>query len=205
MTFLIQKRLHETVNRNNSEHMIFIHSILVFSLLSSIMMPISCFGQDNPCEIVRADLDQKHLRLTEYLNTAKKLDDRDDSEIITAIHSKIAEFRQQVARLEKELQECEDRKAVRGPDGLSSAQSDDGEDATKTCGELRKRLVVLVKNMHYLRRRQSSLLSQLTAAETKELQETATELKAIREALRNRCSVPTNSKEFHRGHKTPNN
>ena len=181
--------------------MIFICSILVFSLLN----PPFGLGQDNPCEILRADLAQKNLRLTEYMNTVKKFDDRDESEIIHAIRSKMAELRPQIIKLEKELQECEDRKEVTAPDGLSSAQSEEGEHATKTCGELKKRLVVLVKNMHYLRRRESSLLSQLTATETKEQQETATELKALREVLRNRCSAPQNSKVSRQGPKTPKN
>ena len=72
------------------------------------------------------------------MNTVKKFDDRDDSEIIHAIRSKMAELRPQIIKLEKELQECEDRKEVTAPDGLSSAQSEEGEHATKTCGELRK-------------------------------------------------------------------
>lgn len=181
--------------------MIFICSILVFSLLN----PPFAIGQENPCEILRADLSRKNLRLTECENTVKKFDDRDDSEIIHAIRTKMTELQRQITKSEKELQECEDRKEVTAPDGLSSAQSEEGEHAAKTCGDLRKRLVVVVKNMHYLRRRESSLLSQLTAAETKELQETATELKALREVLRNRCSVPQNSKVSRRGPKTPKN
>jgi hypothetical protein len=185
--------------------MIFIYSILVVSLLMPIMNPTLGSGQNNPCEILRADLARKDLRLTEYMNTAKKLDERDDREIVHAIHSKVTELRSHMIKLEKELQECEDRKEVTEPDGLSSVQSEEGENATKTCGELRKRLVVLVKNMHYLRRRESSLLSQLTDAETKELQETATELKAVREALRNRCSVQPNSKISRQAPRPPKN
>jgi len=172
------------------------------------MNPALGSGQDYQCEILRADLAQQNLRLTEYMNTVKKLNDRDDSEIIRAIYSKMGELRRQITKLEKDVQECadsKDGKEVTAPDGLSPAQSEDGENATKTCGELRKRLVVLIKNAHHLRRRESSLLSHLTAAETKELQGTATELKAIREALRNRCSVQPNSKVSRQAPKTPKN
>ena len=196
------------MNRNNSEHMMFIYGIFVFSLLPFIVVPTSCFGRNDPCEILRADLAQQNLRLIEYMKTVKKLDDRDDSEIIQAIYSKVVELRRRISKLEKELHECEDSKDDKGvaaPDGLGPVQSEEGENATKTCGELRKKLMVLVKNLHHLRRRESSLLSQLTDAEKKELQETATELKTVREALRNRCSARPNSKVSRQAPKGPKN
>jgi hypothetical protein len=69
--------------------MIFIYSILVVSLLLPIMNPTLGWGQDKPCEILRADLARKDLRLTEYMNTAKKLDERDDREIGKQVSDKI--------------------------------------------------------------------------------------------------------------------
>ena len=185
------------MKRHDLHNMICICSILLLSLATLITDPASVSGQDNRCEILRSHLAQKNVRLTEYMNTVKKLHDRDDGEIIHAINSKMAELRDQIIGLEKELRECEDikgKKEPATPDGLSPAQSEEGEEATKTCGELRKRLVALVKTLHYLRRRDSSLLSRVTDAERKQLQETTSELKAVREALRNRCSIQPNSK-----------
>jgi hypothetical protein len=179
----------------------------LFSLLALLSMiiisPRSALAQDKPCEALRSDLQQKNLRLSEYLDTLKKFDRRKEPEIVDLLQDKIGKLRQQIFQSEKELAVCEGQRTPGAPEGLGPIKSEEGEHATKNCGDLRKRLVVLVRIVHTLRRRESSLLSELTIAEKKELAESSEELKSVREALKTRCSAPPAPKPFRRQPKPP--
>lgn len=175
----------------------FICSLLAALLLSIIAYPEPIFGQDGSCEVIRNDLQQKNRLLVEYVAGLKKLDSRVDPEIVNLLNSKIVELRQEILQSEKELAACQGQRGPRAMEGLAPTKSEDGEHLTKSCGELRKRFVILVKSVHSLRRREGSMLSELTAAEKKELHEASEELKGVREALTSRCSAPSAPKLFH--------
>ncbi|MGO9119749.1 MAG: hypothetical protein ACLQPD_19315 [Desulfomonilaceae bacterium] len=163
--------------------------ILMLLILSAVMLPAEhVLGQNKPCEILRADLEQKNLRLKEYVNILKRFTELQDDEMVGLINPKIAELRQQIANKRNDLEKCEEKRSFGTPDGLSSPKSETGEYATKSCSELRKRLVALVRSVHPLRRREISLISELTENEKKELREASEELKTVRQILKNRCS-----------------
>jgi len=171
--------------------MTFACNLLILCTLSFLTATIPALALDKRCEGLRRDLEQKNLRLQEHLHAATKFDGRDDSEETKAIATKIAGLKEEILRLEKELEACGGERSARVPEGLSTVKSDNGEHATKSCGELRKRLVELVKTVHSFRKRENSLLSRLTPEEKKEFREASEELKTVREALKSRCSVPT--------------
>jgi hypothetical protein len=168
----------------------FLYGLLALSLASMIISPQYALGQDRTCEVIRKDLQEKNLRLAEYVEALKKFDNRVEPEIANLLNAKIEELRQRISQTEKELAACEGRRGPRADEGLSPVRSEEGEQATKSCGELRKRLMILVKTVNILGRRDKSLLSELTAQEKKELREASEELKSVRQAIRNRCSAP---------------
>lgn len=172
--------------------------LLFISLLTSICLAQPVLGADTRCEILRNDLRQRNLRLGEYQDALKKFDSRHDAEIIQVLGSKITDLGLEIQKLEKELEACDGKNFSRSPEGLSPVKSEDGRHATKSCGELRKRLIILVKTVHSLRRRESSLLEAITDAEKKELREASEELKTVRAALESRCSAPPTHKPFRR-------
>ena len=181
----------------------FLYSLLAFSLVSVIMSPQSALGQGKPCEVIRNDLQQKNVRLAEYVDALKKFDNRAEPEIANLLNAKILELRQRISQSEKELAACEGRRGPRAEEGLGPVKSEEGEQATKSCGELRKRLMILVKTVHSLGRREKSMLSELTVEEKKELREASEELKSVRQAIRNRCSAPLTPKFLRRHAKPP--
>jgi hypothetical protein len=168
----------------------FIRGLLALSLLLFAAAPESVLGQDKPCEVIRNDLQQKNRLLVEYVAGLKKFDNRTEPEIANLLNSKIVELRQEILKSEKELAACQGQRGPRAMEGLAPTKSEGGEHLTMTCGELKKRLVILVKTVHALRRREGSFLSELTAAEKKELLEASEELKSVKEALTRRCSAP---------------
>jgi len=163
--------------------------ILMLLILSVIILPAEhVSGQSKPCEILRADLEQKTLRLKEYINALKKFSELQDDEMIGGISPKIAELRQQIDNKKKDLEQCGDERSLKTRDGLSSPKSETGEYATKSCNELKKRLVWLVRSVHSLRRREISLVTELTNNEKKELRDASEDLKTVRQILKTRCS-----------------
>jgi hypothetical protein len=180
-----------------------LHSLLVILLLAVVVLAEPVFGAETRCEALRNDVRQKNLRLGEYEDALKKFDKRHDSEILHVLGSKITDLSIDIQKLEKELEACDGQKLSEVPEGLSPIKSEDGQHATKSCGELRKRLIVLVKSVHSLRRRESSLLEGITDAEKKELREASEELKTVRAALESRCSAPPTPKPFRRQAQPP--
>lgn len=181
-----------------AKSMTVLHNLLIILVLSLAMLAEPVFGVEKPCEALRTDLLQKNLRLTEYEEALKKFDKRHDSEVVHLLGSKITDLRLDIQKLEKDLEACDSQKLSRGPEGLSPVKSEDSQHATKSCGELRKRLVVLVKTVHSLRRREGSLLAEINDADKKELREASDELKSVRAALESRCSAPPPPKPFRR-------
>ncbi len=183
--------------------MTILRNLLIILLLSFAVLAEPVFAAERRCDTLRTDLLQKNLRLTEYEEALKKFDKRHDSEVVHLLGSKITDLRLDIQKLEKELEACDSQQLSKVPEGLSPVKSEDSQHATKSCGELRKRLVVLVKTVHSLRRRESSLLAEITEAEKKELREASEELKSVRAALELRCSAPPTPKPFRRQTQPP--
>jgi hypothetical protein len=193
------------INKNvGSENpMKFVDSLLAFSLMCIVMSPQSALSQSKPCDVILRDLEEKNLRLAQYVDALKKFDNRAEPDIANLLADKITELRQHISQSEKELAACEGRRGPRPAEGLGPVKSEQGEQATKSCGELRKRLMTLVKTVHTLGRREKSMLSELTAEEKKELREASEELQSVRQAIRNRCSAPPTPKFLRRHAKPP--
>ncbi len=178
-----------------------VHNLLVFSLISIIAIAQSALGQVRPCQAIRDELQQKNLKLSEHLDALKKIDRRAQPVLADLLSDKCSQLREEISNSERELAICENPKL--SEQGLGPIKSVESEEATKSCAELRKRLLVLTKTVHNFRRRQSSLLSELTMAEKKEFREASQELDRVREALSSRCSDSTAPKPFRRGSNLP--
>ncbi len=179
----------------------FVNGLSILAVLSLLAVASPALGLDKRCEDVRNVLQQKGTLLRAYLNNASKPGIRDDSEIVKDLGAEIGHLRDEILNLEKELEACKGERAAEIQDGISAVKSEEGQYAAKSCRELTRRLVVLVRAVNHFRRREHSSVSEFTSQEKKAFREAAQELEAVRDALRARCSAPSEAGRSQRGAK----
>ncbi len=73
------------------------------------------------------------------------------------------------------------------PQGMAPMRVDDNTFITKTCPELKKALVPLIRKFNDLKRREKGLFSEFTQKDREEFAQTKQALDEIRQQLRQRC------------------
>lgn len=76
------------------------------------------------------------------------------------------------------------------PQGMAPPRVDDNPYISKTCPELKKALVPLIRKFNELKRREKGLFTQFTQNDKDELSQTRQALDEIKQQLRQRCSEP---------------
>ena len=76
------------------------------------------------------------------------------------------------------------------PQGMAPARVDDNPYISKTCPELKKALVPLIRKFNELKRREKGLFAEFTQKDREELSQTRQSLDEIKQQLRQRCSEP---------------
>jgi hypothetical protein len=156
-------------------------------LLSLVTAAFSASLQD--CNNLRKELEVKQKDLALYLEAMGKSRTEHDQLLLGALNYKIDELVTQIAVLEERIAPCTDAEEAAKTKGMSSVKSEEGKFATKSCGELRRLLVQFHRKVNAFKRRESSFLSELTAAEQSELNEAAGDLEKIRKILNSRCAA----------------
>jgi hypothetical protein len=143
----------------------------------------------DPCRSIRDRLEQDQHRLTEYLLALQVSYDRHDFHLSEALNQKIVNLRREVDRLKERVSACSRMGKAQTSEGLSSAKTEEAQFATKSCSELRKCLLPLLRKIRALKRREKSVLSNLTPEEEAELTEASEQLKEVNSALKARCAM----------------
>jgi len=162
-------------------------TLLVIVAIFIVAPAFSASGQD--CGTLQTKMESKQKELNSYLDALGKSRNQQDTRLVGALNFKIDELMTEIALLEEKLGSCSEPKESGRPEGFSSVKSEEGKFATKNCGELRKLLVQLNRKVNSYKRREHSLLSDLTAAEKSELKEADQDLEKIRKILNSRCAV----------------
>jgi hypothetical protein len=152
--------------------------------LPSVVQP-----PEDSCDEIRRELAVKKRQMVNYSGAVKKLNDHNDAPIVGLLNHKITELADQINKMDAELRECS---------ALSESESEISqvkvaqEDlyGAKSCGELRRMLVQLIRKVNSLKRRETSLFSELTQLERNELEAANEELAKVRTALKSRCAEP---------------
>ena len=76
------------------------------------------------------------------------------------------------------------------PQGMAPARVDDNPYISKTCPELKKALVPLIRKFNELKRREKGLFAEFTQKDREELSQARQSLDEIKQQLRQRCSEP---------------
>ncbi len=76
------------------------------------------------------------------------------------------------------------------PQGMAPNRMDDNPYISKTCPELKKSLVPLIRKFNELKRREKGLFAEFTQKDREELSQTRQALDDIKQQLRQRCSEP---------------
>ena len=146
------------------------------------------FAGNERCTLVRQTVEEKRRLIGEYTSALQNAYNQKDFTIAEVLNFKINELRSQVKELEKILTDCPKPKPRTADEGLTPAKSDKATYSNKSCAELRKSLLTLVRRIHTLTRRKKSLLSSLSAEEEVELTEASRALKKVERAIKNKCS-----------------
>jgi hypothetical protein len=164
------------------------------AVIVMLSLATSAFPASQPdCDALRKEMESKQGELNSYLDALGRSRTQQDSMLSGALNHKIDQLITQIALLEERLARCGDQQETIEGQGLSSVKSEEGKFATKTCGELRKILVQLHRKVNSFKRRENSLLSDLTSAEKNELKESVQNLETVRKLLNTRCADGTNS------------
>lgn len=163
-------------------------AVLSGIILLSLVSAAFCASLQD-CDNLRKQLEVKQKDLVLYLEAMGKSRNEHDELLLGALNYKIDELVTQIAALEQKIAPCTDAEDAAKTKGLSSVKSEEGKFATKSCGELRRLLVQFHRKVNTFKRRESSFLSELTAAEQTELNEAAANLEAIRKILNSRCAA----------------
>jgi hypothetical protein len=139
------------------------------------------------CATVAQNLKQTKAQLKEYLEAFQKLRNEKDARLLELLNHKINDLSERVRELDAEFAGCPNAKL---DEGLTTVKSDEDQYATKSCPELSKMLLQLLRKTAALKRRERSLFSDLTATEKAELQQWNEELRIVKSVLKNRCSEP---------------
>jgi hypothetical protein len=143
------------------------------------------------CDSVASELNEKQLRLNEYMQALQGSYDKRDYRMADALNYKIKQLQEELRTLEQEAADCEAHNSGGMAQGLSSSKTDEEKYATKSCGELRKMIFPLLIKTRSLKRREKSLIIGMTPEEETELATCSEQLKILRHILKCRCSGST--------------
>ena len=165
--------------------------LLVMVSLPLCLIPETLTATDDRCDAARRELLKNKEELTEYVDALNKSHAKNDYAFMDILNSKINELISRTRELEKELAGCpEPKPPLAGQQGMTGVKSDDELMAEKSCPELKKTLVPVIRKINGLKRREKSLLSGLSPEEKSELAKAETELRIVKENLKKKCSAP---------------
>jgi len=159
-------------------------------LLSAVTIAFPTFlsAAEHRCDLARAELLQKNGQILEYVAALQKAAQDNELDLVGVLSFKIGELVDDARRLEKEVSACPEKSSSGGSPGLSAAKSEEHQYATMRCPELRERVILLLRKINSMKRRENSLFSRLTEEESAELEAARRQLKLVQEAIRARCS-----------------
>jgi len=163
--------------------------LLVMVSLPLCLIPETLTATEDRCDAARRELIKNKEELTEYVDALNKSHAKNDYAFMDILNSKINELISRTRELEKELAGCpEPKPPLAGQQGMTGVKSDDELMAEKSCPELKKTLVPVIRKINGLKRREKSLLSGLSPEEKSELAKAETELRIVKENLKKKCS-----------------
>lgn len=148
---------------------------------------------ERSCREVQAILESKRKQLAEYLLSLKKSQPEGDAAYLRVLNYKISELLNEIVNI-PEIADCRhaaERTKVKTFHGMGPIKFDTTEHCTKTCPELKKLLVQLVRKTSALQRREHSTFSELSDTENQELQDARREIRVIVEVMKARCGLAT--------------
>jgi hypothetical protein len=141
------------------------------------------------CEAVRKEMMRKKEELAEYVDALAKSHAKDDYSFMNVLNFKINELITSTKELERELVGCPEPRQVAPPPGMSGIKSDEEAISAKSCEDLKKMLVPLIRKVNSLKRRDKSVFSGLSLEEKSELSKAESELKIVKESLGKKCGT----------------
>lgn len=170
---------------------------ILFWLIAMYLTTFNVLADDR-CDLLRKELVQRKDELSEYVEALTKSHAKDDYAFMDVLNFKINELVKRTKELEREIVGCPPPKSVQLPQGMSATKTEEEILGEKSCTDLKKMLVPLIRKVNTLKRREKSVLSGLSTEEKQELDKAQSELITVREHISRRCGASEPSKPFQR-------
>ena len=165
--------------------------MLFFLMFVSILHGHGLVLGQSGCDNITANLDEKTVRLSEYVSALHNAHREKDSHFMNVLNAQIDQVLIDIRSLEKSLANCPNRQGELKPP-ISSVKTQDDKYADLNCDDLRKKHIQLSRKFNALSRRQQSVLSEVTPEQKAEYRDAEESLKLVESELRRRCApVPT--------------
>lgn len=173
-----------------------LRAVVRMATLTLLLTACTVFAADHTpsvvedrCDAARKEMMSKKVELSEYVDALSKSHAKDDYAFMDVLNFKINELITRTKELERELASCPEPRQATPPPGMSGMKSDEEVIAEKSCGDLKKMLVMLMRKVNSLKRREKSVFSGLSPEEKSELSKVESELKTVKENLGKRCGA----------------
>ena len=93
--------------------------------------------------------------MANYVGAAKKLNDQKDAPIVVLLKYKIREVADQIRKMEEELRDCSSLSESESETDASRTTTEDAY-GSKSCGELGRTLVQLIRKVNSLKHRETA-------------------------------------------------
>lgn len=160
---------------------------ILISLVFILVPPV--YSQDESCDKIRQDLEQKRLEVASYSESVQKLIAAGDTSTATLLNKKIEDSLNWILYLEERLRQCSPGNITSsGNLPTGSVKTDELKCQGKECNDLRKSMLQLLRKKNSLIRRVNSVFSELTVEDRAVLRVTEQEIKEVQECLKKNCN-----------------
>jgi hypothetical protein len=169
---------------------------VLLSLITALASEEVAAVENRTCQEVKEVLENKRKQLAEYLTSLEKSQPEGDAAWLAVLNRRIIALLNEIVDL-PELADCQHRRGpvtIQVPSGMGPIKADANEHFGKTCSELKKMLVQLVRKASSLKRREHSTFSELSEAEMQDLQDARREIRVVVEIMKARCGLSSTAK-----------
>ncbi len=163
--------------------------------LTIALVGLSEVGADSACKAIEQSLQGHKKKLAAYMETLRDLDERRDAQRFRSVTSSVNQLSVIINHMEAELAACYGDGRTQSSTGMAHVKTDEEDEyAFKNCSDLQRSLLLLIRKINVLKRRENSIFSQLSSEEKAELRAAEEDELKVRAALKKRCATGKKSR-----------
>jgi len=158
-------------------------------LAAAVAITLTTFSvmADDRCATARKELMGLKKELSGYVEALGRTHAQEDLALADVLSYKISDLIPRIKELERQLTDCPAPLTPSPAPGMAGTKSEEQIMAEKSCEELKKMMLPLIRKVNSLKRREKSVLSGLSSEEKGELSKAETDLRLVKEQIRKKC------------------